>query len=123
MDLTEEIDLSKKVALDFDGVIHKYTSGWQGPHIATDGIVDGAKEFIQTLQSHGYEVVVFSCRASYISGHEAIERFLEQHGIQDVIVTSEKPPAGIYIDDRGFCFEGDFPSLEYIENFKTWTEQ
>lgn len=32
----------------------------------------------------------------------------------------QKPPAHITIDDRAFCFKGEFPSIESIKSFTPW---
>jgi len=42
------------VCLDFDGVIHSYTSGWQGIESADDPPVPGAFDFIDTALASGF---------------------------------------------------------------------
>lgn len=37
-------DKKGTVVFDFDGVIHSYTSGWQGEGVANDPIVPGMAE-------------------------------------------------------------------------------
>jgi hypothetical protein len=43
--------LTKKgtVVFDFDGVIHSYTSGWQGEGVANDPIVPGMAEELKRI--------------------------------------------------------------------------
>jgi hypothetical protein len=36
---------------------------------------------------------------------------------------TEKPPAHMSIDDRGFQFNGEFPEMSDILNFKPWNKR
>lgn len=54
----------KTVCMDFDGVIHAYTSGWDKVNGATsilDGPVEGIKTVIEELRKD-YKVVIVSTR-------------------------------------------------------------
>jgi hypothetical protein len=31
-----------------------------------------------------------------------------------------KPAAHVYLDDRGWCFEGVFPGLDALDHFEPW---
>ena len=42
------------LCLDFDGVIHSYTSGWKGARIILDPPVPGALDFILAAQAQLY---------------------------------------------------------------------
>lgn len=97
----------KTVALDFDGVLHSYTSGWTG-YEPTDPPVPGAKEAVEALLAAGAEVVVFSTRADTQEGAEATAAWLAQYGFPEVQVTAMKPKAVAYIDDRAVSFRGDW---------------
>lgn len=116
--------MSKKtVVFDFDGVIHSYTSGWQGENVIPDPVVPGIKEVIDELKSTGYEVVVVSARAVSIAGSMAIQEYLHKHQIQVDSITHKKPPAIVYIDDRAICFDGNAETLiDKINNFKPWNK-
>lgn len=51
--------------------------------------------------------------------------WMTHHGLaveveRQLEITNLKPKAGIYLDDRGWKFEGDFPTKEEIEAFKPW---
>lgn len=113
--------MKKTVVFDFDGVIHSYTSGWQGIDVIPDEPVDDIRGVINNIRNAGYEVVVVSTRCHKIAGIEAIHRWLEIHDIEVDFVMAEKPPAHVYIDDRAICFDGDvFSLLDKIERFKPW---
>ena len=113
--------MSKKtVVFDFDGVIHSYSSGWQGETVIPDPPVPGIKEAISDIMED-YLVVVVSTRCATEEGKAAIEAWLHKHGIEVDEVTKEKPPAICYIDDRAICFDGNAAYLkEKIENFDPW---
>jgi hypothetical protein len=119
---------TKVVAVDFDGVINSYTSGWQGP-TETDEPVLSAAESLQTLFNRGYKVIIFSTRANTEEGVETIREYLrkltENNELADTIeITAQKPIADVYIDDRAVPFTGDWrETLKQIEEFKPWTEQ
>ena len=113
--------MKQTVVFDFDGVIHSYTSGWQGASCIPDPPVSGIKEVIAELRAEGYEVVVVSARANTLLGDGAIRNYLRQHYITVDRVTSEKPPALVYVDDRAITFNGKTEGLvEQIKNFKPW---
>ena len=114
----------KTIAIDFDGVIHSYSSGWTGP-VPTDPPVDGALDFIHFLEEKGYEVVIFSSRAKTKEGVVGTEKWLSEHNFPKLKVCHKKPEALLYIDDRGFRFTGVWDDLkEFIDNtsFRSWVE-
>ena len=115
--------MSKKtVVFDFDGVIHSYTSGWQGVTVAADSVVPGIKESIDELRADGYEVVVVSTRCASPDGMETVRNYLLNNDIVVDDIRMEKPPAICYIDDRAICFDGHAETLaEKVRTFKTWT--
>ena len=110
------------VVLDFDGVIHSYTSGYIGADEIPDPVIPGIKAAIDELRT-GYRVVVVSTRCASVEGCCAVRRYLRQNGIEVDDVTAAKPPALCYIDDRAICFDGNASSIpEKVRNFKTWME-
>ena len=116
--------MKKTVVFDFDGVIHSYTSGWQGIDAIPDDPVDGISEAIDNIRNVGYEVVVVSTRCKEEKGVEAIKHWLFKWCIDVDAVMAEKPPALVYIDDRAICFDGDAKSLlDKINNFSPWYAQ
>ena len=63
------------LCLDFDGVIHSYTSGWQGARSIPDMPVLGALEFIVEALNH-FQVCIYSSRSRYLGGKRAMKRWL-----------------------------------------------
>ena len=105
--------MTETVAVDFDGVIHRYSRGWQDGTIY-DGTMPGAIEGLKRLQRR-YAVFVFTSREV-----EQVVPWLETFGLdaaadgppypqfwnhQDqILVTNRKLPAVAYIDDRAVRF-------------------
>ena len=112
----------KTVVFDFDGVIHPYTSGWQGIDKTPDPPVPEAVETIRRLRRRGYKVIVVSARSSVSAGLAAIKRYLKKWNIEVDGVTAEKPPAVVYVDDRSICFVPGMNLYYAITHFKTWYE-
>lgn len=111
------------VVFDFDGVIHSYTSGWQGVGVIPDPPVSGIKEAINNIRAAGYEVIIVSTRCSTEEGAKAIGEYLSKHDICVDDVRKEKPPAIVYIDDRAICFDGHPETLlAKIVNFTPWNK-
>ncbi|MFE9976664.1 hypothetical protein ACFYRD_39715 [Streptomyces hirsutus] len=98
--MTEYGDLNGKVvAVDFDGVLHSYTSGWTG-YVPVDPPEPGALRFVHWLIGRGAEVVIVSSRANRLEGAEAIRAWLRTHGFPELEVTHVKVRAVGYVDDR-----------------------
>lgn len=115
--------MKKTIVFDFDGVIHSYRSGWQGYDVIPDPPVEGIKELIEEVRKD-YKVVVVSTRCGADSGLKAVKNYLIRHGIVVDDVVKVKPPAVMYVDDRGVCFDGDVDKLlDTIKNFKSWLEK
>jgi hypothetical protein len=114
------------IALDFDGVLHSYTSGWTGV-VPKDPPVEGALEFFKWLVDAGFTISIFSTRANSPVGVRAIRNWMLSYGfpIGRRTISAAKPNADIYVDDRGFRFEGDFNAVKtFLEknnlNPKPW---
>jgi hypothetical protein len=121
------------LCLDFDGVCHRYTSGWKGADVIPDEYVDGLFEFMEAVKDD-FDIQVLSSRSHQKGGIEAmLAWFYEQRKLWrsrggkppiDTPLTigfpTEKPPAVITLDDRGWLFEGVWPTLEQLKAFKPW---
>lgn len=113
------------VALDFDGVINSYTSGFVGIAKLPDPPVPGAIEYIEELVKYGFKVYVYSTRNEQEAGRKAIYNYLQEHGLSEEIlakvgIVAGKPKAKIYLDDRAWEFTGTFPTPLEIEHFQPW---
>lgn len=70
----------KTICLDFDGVLHSYTSPWQGPGIIPDGPVDGAMEFvIQIVRDKRFKLAIHSSRSKYWIGRHRMKQWLRRY--------------------------------------------
>ena len=121
------------ICLDFDGVIHSYTSGWQGARNIPDPPVEGAIEFMAEALRLGYDVVIHSSRARYWGGISAMRQWLKQVsgmmwydtmdvGLEMVRFVRWKPPAIVTIDDRAIRFTGKFPSPKEAAAMLPWNK-
>jgi 5'(3')-deoxyribonucleotidase len=94
----------KTIAIDFDGVIHKYSKGWQNGAIY-DPPMDGALDAVKKLATNN-RLIIFSTRAKDPKMRLEMLAWLNKHGFASYFskVTHEKAIAHIYIDDRGLRF-------------------
>jgi len=66
------------LCLDFDGVIHSYTSGWKGASVIPDPPVPGALEFIYEAVDV-FDVRIHSSRSHQWGGKRAMKNYLRYH--------------------------------------------
>lgn len=113
------------LCLDFDGVIHSYTSGWQGASVISDPPVPGAFEFIRKALDT-FEVHIYSSRSHQLGGISAMRDWFLVYGWLDIGLLhfpTNKPSAFITIDDRAITFTGEWPDIETLKNFKPWNKK
>lgn len=137
--------MSQTIAIDFDGVIHAYSKGWQDGTIYDDPI-KGALEAIRTLMDMGCSVYILSTRKP-----RQIRKWLRPHlisydpfvpaGVDEKVlnygydlqviapwtkfwnkdnvlgITNRKLPAVLYIDDRGYRFENWLDTVKDVTRF------
>lgn len=111
------------IAVDFDGVIHQHVSPWIGdPTHIPDPPVPGAIAWLESMVAR-YDIFIFTCRL-LTPKRSPVERamcaWLAAHGASVDLVhalhfVSEKPHAGVYLDDRAMRFEGRFPGTGEID--------
>lgn len=106
------LDKRKTIAIDFDGVIHKYSKGFKGLDNAYDEPMPGTIEALEKLNSLGFDLKIMSSRPAPV-----IIKWLEKYGMTKLIseVSNHKFPATVYIDDRGFKFN-DWNQVDEIIN-------
>jgi hypothetical protein len=103
---------SKNLAIDFDGVIHNNDKGYFNGTCYGE-LISGAFDSIVHL-SKTYEIIVFTAKAKPSrplvggkTGEQLVWEWLESKGLSSYVkqVTSEKPRAIAYIDDKAIRFE------------------
>jgi hypothetical protein len=120
------------LVLDFDGVLHSYTSGWHGVDVINDPPVKGAIAFLREAVRH-FNVNISSTRSHDDRGKRAMQEWLEFWAKEQRANSNEdlawlsaiqwptiKPPAFLTIDDRAITFMGTFPDVDTIKAFKPW---
>lgn len=128
--------MSKPIlCVDFDGVIHGYTSGWKGAALIPDPPVPGALKFLRSATEH-FRVAIFSSRSAEPEGVDAMRRYLREETMKiwpfsagqpplwliQIEWPTTKPSAFLTIDDRALTFTGTWPQLEDLLKFKPWNK-
>lgn len=115
------------IAVDFDGVLHSFSSGWTNPRDIPDLPVRGAIEWLIHLICFGhlFNVVIFSARIYHWGGERAMKKWLHKHGVTEYEIgkirfVKKKPVCQFLLDDRVVCFKGEFPTDNDILDFKPW---
>jgi len=116
-----------RVMIDLDRTIHKYSKSWQDGSLYDDPI-PGAKKVIDWLKSKGYEIVIFTTRASAENAKDhgqdvndqiqGVENWLSNNEIYYDRITAEKLNADFYIDDKAIHIKnGNW--LEVLKEIKS----
>lgn len=129
------------ICVDFDGVVHSYTSGWKGVDVIPDPPVPGAIDWLlahlpvpdalgMSPEYIGPEAVIYSSRSKQRGGIEAMKCWLVKWGVDDwyfrddiLKFPTQKPAAFLTIDDRAICFNGTFPTTEQMMAFVPWNKK
>ena len=151
-------DRKQTLVLDFDGVLHSYSSGWKGAAVIPDPPVPGALEALVGYLER-FEVAIVSSRSHQWGGRRATRRWLVKQFcalagptysstpgwwarkiaetafadpwdeevqwaakklVGEIGFPRHKPPAIMTIDDRGYQFNGTWPSADEIAAFRPW---
>ncbi len=99
----------KRAMVDLDRTIHKYSKSFHDGRIY-DPPFEGAKEALEWLRSKGFQIIIFTTRASkqnaiemggdHIEQIRIITEWLIRYDIPFDGITAEKIAAEFYIDDR-----------------------
>lgn len=138
------------LCIDFDGVVHAYTTKWSNAWTIADGPVAGAIPALLGLLDAGFDVAIYSSRSKNIRGRWAMKSWLGReiaaHWQEGGRLPSDaevecwgdakgiyrkfswpwfKPAAMMTIDDRALTFNGDWSqyTAEYIRAFKPWNKR
>lgn len=134
--------MSKPIlCLDFDGVLHSYSSGWKGAAIIPDPPVPGAIAFLYDAIM-AFHVHIYSSRSHQAGGIDAMMDWIatwERAWTAEQIAAgrptprtslllaitwpTEKPAAFLTIDDRALTFDGTWPAIETLRAFKPWNKR
>ncbi len=127
------------LCLDFDGVLHSYTSGWKGASEIPDAPVPGAMRFLMEASEH-FQIAIFSSRSNQEGGSIAMQIWLLKHlrawyesenlppeGFTKLLLNIEwpkaKPAAMVTLDDRALTFDGTWPDIQMLKDFKPWNKK
>lgn len=129
------------LCLDFDGVLHSYTSGWQGAAVISDPPVEGAIAFLYEAICY-FDVQVYSSRSHQPGGIDAMMDWIAKWEtawcdmqyaaglpvartslLLNITFPTEKPSAMVTIDDRALTFTGVWPAMDTLLAFKPWNKR
>lgn len=122
------------LCLDFDGVIHRYSKGWQDGEIY-DPLTDGFIAWAYVARDY-FRLVIYSSRSKTAEGLMAMQSYLRDQlalsnqlcddpvTVDDFEFAHEKPPAFLTIDDRGLTFTGSWEQFppDKLRAFKPWNQ-
>lgn len=126
------------LCIDFDGVIHRYSRGWQGGEIYDDATPGFFEWAIQAAEY--FELVIYSSRSKTKEGRDSMQEWLDwQAGawrrdggperwsakVPVFTFAHEKPPAFLTIDDRALTFNGNWSDFapSFLADFRPWTAE
>jgi hypothetical protein len=114
----------KRILVDFDGVIHRYSKGWADGSIYDDP-VEGVQEYLQKFIDQGYEVMIYSTRC-HVRMHDGM---MQRSQLEDVKAYLDKwhvPYSSIFAGDKPYAdlllliFLNSSPSINFVNTFITF---
>ena len=121
---------NKKICIDFDGVIHDYSKGYEGKDVFGE-MIKGADTATKVLKKKGWTIIIFTTRPDT----DALRKWLKDHDVSfDYINENPDQPvdsgdkskliADIYLDDRAICFSGQWDwVINDIASFIPWQDR
>ncbi len=130
------------LCVDFDGVVHSYSSGWKGATVIPDPPVPGALKWLWKA-TEWWDVQIYSSRSKDPEARSAMLNWMINFALHEfgpdhpmstepdaaheypITFAYEKPSAFLTIDDRAICFEGDWSELDPVEltRFVPWNKR
>lgn len=104
----------RELAIDFDGVVHRYSKGWQGGEIY-DVPMEGIENALKELREQ-YSLTLFTARDEI----EPVISWLGRYRLKGYFdnVTNVKPPKALaYIDDKAIRFSNWENTIEDIKSY------
>lgn len=133
----EVTDFKPTLCIDFDGVVHKYSKGWQ-EGVIYDDVTDGFFEWADQAAKK-FKLVIYSSRSKKPEGINAMMFWMyeqrkkwraaggktESDAILEFEFADTKPAAWLIIDDRAICFNGNWADMDIdaMRNFKPWNQR
>ena len=107
--------MPRTIALDFDGVIHLYSSPWTNHCTISDPPTPGAFKFILKLLDGGWDAIVHTSRLQHHMAGEALVRWFIKHGfpaarLSDEAVYHSDIREATYVSPRD-QLQDEFPTL------------
>jgi hypothetical protein len=120
--------------------VHSYASPWINEFTIPDAPVPGALKWLWAA-TEWFDVQIYSSRSKTEAGREAMQTWMRRYSeiefgtghpmswesgpVYPITFAHEKPAAFLTIDDRAFCFEGDWSEIEPADllNFKPWNKR
>lgn len=103
-----------KIAIDLDGTIHDPFNRLPGYKMGQP--IQGAAQAIKQLRDAGHEVIIFPTWADNQQRRQAIVNWLTYFQVPFDDITSVKPDAGAYVDNRAIRFINWEQTLKEIED-------
>jgi hypothetical protein len=127
------------LCIDFDGVVHSYTSGWKGETVIADPPVNGALAWLYKATEF-WDVQIYSSRSKNPDAVYEMTSWMRLWSVKEfgpnhtmsyggtnypIKFVHEKPSAFLTIDDRAICFDGAWNALDPQEllKFKPWNKR
>lgn len=129
--------MKKTIAVDFDGVIHRYSKGWHDGTIY-DKPMPGSQEGLVSLKEifsvyihttrNVAEVMEWMNTTFWDGGDRVFITIAMPEGTrfwngEEVAVSNRKLPAQFYLDDRAITFVSWKETLYEIDVKRTWEEE
>ena len=106
----------KTICIDFDGVIHDYSQGWQGEDVFGE-MIPNADTATSVLKKQGWTIIIFTTRKK----SDKLEKWLKDKNITyDYINENPDQP-----DHTSICFRGTWDQwlVREILDFEPWEER